>query len=368
MVAVGAGGGLARLARGRRRQVVVRVDAVAVVNLAQRRAARGRGPIGRRRGGMGAGARRRLLHGADGGAGDAVAVAVRGGHLAAETGLDALLDAPLAEGALVDVQPVLLRADDHAGTHEAHEGDGLVGGEGVAVDEVGADEAAGAAEPGLAVHGDGLLAADDGLVGEADELAHRLERRAGAVLEDHVEVLDAERLEVRRRVQVRVEAHDEPDVAVGEVAQHVAERPRQRRVGVDLGGVARQGVVQRRRLGHALDGLVLRRREGEEVRRDPVEVAVLDALEALVLVEVEVLQVDHLLLLGLPHAVHHVLHGDAVVGLAVAGVSEGHQRRVDLGDGGEGEVRWPALDENHIAGHEGGGICPAWRLLVRWFS
>lgn len=41
---------------------------------------------------------------------------------------------PFPECTLVDVQPVLLGPDYHAGTHEAHEGDYFVGGEPVAVD------------------------------------------------------------------------------------------------------------------------------------------------------------------------------------------------------------------------------------------
>ena len=55
---------------------------------------------------------------------------------------------------------MLLRADDHAGTHEAHEGDDFVGCEAVAVDEIGTDEAACAAESGFAVDGDTFLLSD----------------------------------------------------------------------------------------------------------------------------------------------------------------------------------------------------------------
>ena len=55
---------------------------------------------------------------------------------------------------------MLLGADDHAGTHEAHKGDDFVGCEAVAVDEVGADEAAGAAESGFAVDRDTFLSGD----------------------------------------------------------------------------------------------------------------------------------------------------------------------------------------------------------------
>ena len=62
-----------------------------------------------------------------------------GGQQVGELRLHDVFPPPFAEGALVDVQPVLLGADDHAGPHEAHEGDDFVGGEAVPVDEVGAD-------------------------------------------------------------------------------------------------------------------------------------------------------------------------------------------------------------------------------------
>lgn len=128
-------------------------------------------------------------------------------------------------------------------------------------------------------------------------------------------------------------------------------------MGVDCVEVARQRGEQGRLLGRdPVDGLVLGRGEGEEVRRDPVEVAVLDSLELLVHVEVKAVEVTAALVLGLPHAVHDVLDGDAVVGLAVPRVAEGHQRRVDLCDGREGQVRRPVLDEDHVAGEHAGGI------------
>lgn len=76
---------------------------------------------------------------------------------------------PLAEGALVQVQPVLLRADDHARAHEAHVRNDLVGREAMAVDKVCADEAACASEAGFAVNGDAAFFAVDGFVREGNE-------------------------------------------------------------------------------------------------------------------------------------------------------------------------------------------------------
>lgn len=52
---------------------------------------------------------------------------------------DRVFEPPFSERALVKVQPVLLRAYDHAGTHESHVRDDLVGREAMAVDEVCAD-------------------------------------------------------------------------------------------------------------------------------------------------------------------------------------------------------------------------------------
>ena len=71
------------------------------------------------------------------------------------------------------MQPMLLWTDNHAGTHEAHKGNDLVGGEAVTIDEIGADETAGAAEPGFAMDGDTLLFDSDSVVGEIYESSHQ---------------------------------------------------------------------------------------------------------------------------------------------------------------------------------------------------
>ncbi len=141
----------------------------------------------------------------------------RGGLRLREPLLHAVLEPPLAEDVLVEVQPVLLRADHHARAHEAHKGDDLVARESVAVDEVRADEAAGAAESGLAVHGDGLVLDGNHVVGQPDELAHHGEGGAGAVVEYHVEMLDAVDCEECGGVQRVVQTDYETNVALGEM-------------------------------------------------------------------------------------------------------------------------------------------------------
>ena len=56
-----------------------------------------------------------------------------GGQEEGELFFHDVFEPPFAEYALVNVEPVLLGADYHAGTHEAHEGDNFVGGEAVPV-------------------------------------------------------------------------------------------------------------------------------------------------------------------------------------------------------------------------------------------
>lgn len=178
--------GLPRLAGSRRWEIVfLNPNVIAVVvDFAQRRPVGGASVRGR---GCLAGTNRRLLHGADRGAGNSGV----GGHLLAELALDALFDPPFTEDTLVDVKPVLLGADDHTGAHEAHKGNDLVSREAMAVDEVCTNEAACSSEAGLAVDSDAFLLDGDGLVCQSDEFANGGERWAGAVVEDHVEMRDA---------------------------------------------------------------------------------------------------------------------------------------------------------------------------------
>lgn len=117
-------------------------DIVAVMVHLAEWCAVGRAPVGGRRGLAVA----RSLHGSHGRAGRRM---TSGGgsssKLSPELTLDTLLDPPLSEGSLVEVQPVLLRSNNHAGPHKPHERDDLVGSEAVAINQVGTNETAGSA-------------------------------------------------------------------------------------------------------------------------------------------------------------------------------------------------------------------------------
>jgi hypothetical protein len=60
-----------------------------------------------------------------------------------------------------------------------------------------------------------------------------------------------------------------------------------------------------------------------------------------VLFQAEVLEPAKTFLLGLPDTVDNILDVENVVCLAVAGIAEGHARRVHLRDGSKGEMGWP---------------------------
>ena len=74
------------------------------------------------------------------------------------------------------------------------------------------------------------------------------------------------------------------------------------------------------------------------------------------LLEIELLQLAQVLLLGLPNTIDDILNVQNKVGLTVAGISEGHVGWVCLRDRGECQMRWPSLDEHHIARYQAGSI------------
>lgn len=107
---------------------------------------------------------------------------------------------PLTKCSLVEMQPVLLGANDHTRTHESHVRNDLIGGKAIPVNEVCANEAACAAKPSLAVNRNGLVLDCDHVVRHSDELLDHMQRWAGPVVEDHVQVVDTESSEVCGRV------------------------------------------------------------------------------------------------------------------------------------------------------------------------
>lgn len=121
---------------------------------------------------------------------------VRGGKLSSNSTLNALLNPPLSECTLVEVQPVLLWSDNHTRSHEAHKGYNLISSKAVAVDKICTNQASSSSETSLAVNSNALLLDGNGFMGQADKLAHGCERRASSVVKDHIEMLNAEGLKV----------------------------------------------------------------------------------------------------------------------------------------------------------------------------
>jgi len=164
---------------------------------------------------------------------------------------------PLPEGTLVQVQPMLLWANHHTGAHEAHVGDDLIRSEAVLVDQVCSDEAPGPTQPSLAVNSNALLVYGNHLVRQVDELADQRQRWASAVVEDHVQMLDTELCEVGGRVELRIQAHYQANVARAEVRQDVLERPGNGR-SLDLRNVRGKRGIHGRRRGNLMGRRLLR--------------------------------------------------------------------------------------------------------------
>lgn len=259
--------------------------------------------------------------------------ALLGGNLSLRSRGVGVLEPPLAELILVHVEPVLLRSNNHTRAHEAHESNELRRSEAIAVDEVGANEAASTAETSFAVNSNVLLVDGDNLVGKLDELANKREWRAGSILENHVEVLDAEILKVVLVVEVRVEADDESDVARNKVAEDILEGDWK---------VARQDVLQALWEGTgALSWWVLGAGKGQKVGSNPVEVAHVHTLVLFVLVEGKVPNVQDSTLLRLPHTINNILNGDSIVRLRVTRITERHEWRLNLRDWRQSQVWRP---------------------------
>ena len=89
-------------------------------------------------------------------------------------------------GAVDGAEVVLLLADDAARAHDAEPAHGLAGAESVRTHHVTRNECAGAAEAGLAVHGDEAGRS----VGDAEEGSDNVVRGASAVLELEIVVCD----------------------------------------------------------------------------------------------------------------------------------------------------------------------------------
>lgn len=78
------------------------------------------------------------------------------------------------------------------------------------------------------------------------------------------------------------------------------------------------------------------------------------------LLKAKVLQAAKALLLCLPHTVDNVLYGETVIGLTVTSVTERHAWRVHLGNGRQSKMRWPVLDQDHVASKDACSVCATW--------
>lgn len=261
----------------------------------------------------------------------------------------AVFEPPFTERALVEVKPMLLRPDDHTRAHESHEGNDFVCTKPIPVDQIGADQASRATQSSLAVDSDTLLPDSDHLVCHLDKAPHQLKRRASSILKDHVNVLDAHGLEVRRIVKLRVQSDNKSHVASSKMDEHVLEGQGQLG-GADFGDCRRQSIELGCVCRGRCDGLMLRRSEGKEMLGDPVEVAHVHSLEFLIprsqvssnptadsewcfiLFKIEFAQSTQTLLLSPPDTIDDILDVQDKIRLAVSRITEGHVRGVGLGD------------------------------------
>lgn len=95
---------------------------------------------------------------------------------------------------------MLLRTNHHAGAHESHESNDLVRSETIAVDQVSTNQTSSTTQASLAVDSNSLVLDGDHVVGELYEFAYQLQRWAGSIFKDHVDVGDAHSSEVRGAV------------------------------------------------------------------------------------------------------------------------------------------------------------------------
>ena len=82
---------------------------------------------------------------------------------------DGVFPPPFTEGSLIEMEPMLLRANDHAGSHETHERYDFVGGKSMAIDQVCSYQTSCPTKPGFAVDSYRFILRVDHLVSQLDE-------------------------------------------------------------------------------------------------------------------------------------------------------------------------------------------------------
>lgn len=118
---------------------------------------------------------------------------------------------------------MLLRANNHAGTHESHVRNNFVGSEAVTVDEISADKTSSATKSSLAVNCNVAVLDSDGAVGEVDEFPDHGKGWTCSVVKDHVNVVDAHGGKIVGGIELGVEADNKANVAGIEVVEDILE-------------------------------------------------------------------------------------------------------------------------------------------------
>ena len=119
---------------------------------------------------------------------------------------------------------MLLWSNYHARAHEPHKRNDLVSRKAMSVDEICTNQTTCPTKARFTVDCNGLVLNSDRFMGELDKLFDKGKRRAGAIVEDHVQMVDSKSGEVGRRVEFRVKAHDEADVVCGEMREYILKR------------------------------------------------------------------------------------------------------------------------------------------------
>lgn len=75
-----------------------------------------------------------------------------------------------------------------------------------------------------------------------------------------------------------------------------------------------------------------------------------------ILLEIEFTQATERVLFGLPHTIDDILDVQDEIRLAVSSVSERHVGWISLRNRRQRQMRWPGLNENHVASNQTGSI------------
>ena len=179
------------------------------------------------------------------------------------------------------MQPVLLRSNHHARSHESHERNDLSSGEPIPINQVCANQTSSAAKTSFAMHGNTLVLDGDHLMRHLDESFNQWQRGACSVFKDHVHMGDPHSREIGWAVEFRVQSHNQPHIPGGEVRQYILKRKRQLG-GKHFGNRRRQRCIFRCIRGNWSNMMMLGRGKGQEVRSHPVEVTHVNTLESLI--------------------------------------------------------------------------------------